>query len=320
LIVFRGQQASANLKTWEGIRFDNTGTSPNRLEHVKISDAQVAIRAASSSPEIRHTILTQNEIALLLTDLAKPHIEANSITDNRQDGIVMRRAVPTIIHNDITFNAGNGMTLVASTPILTENNIHSNQGYQLAIEEKGTAIVNVQNNWWGTTDRMHLAQLISGPVSYAKILDGPYPEGQPVVLPVMTQAAVQPEPARPSTPTMSAADLVAQGQAALQHGQLREALTAFTQALSLQPDNDQLLFRVGVIHYQLGQFEATLTAMQQAIALRPDDAEYHYHLGLVYSELGKSEQAVAAWQRVLEIDSTHDNARMLLELERQQSN
>jgi hypothetical protein len=276
---------------------------------VKIQDTKVAIRAISSSPEIRHAILTGNDIALLVTELSEPHIEANAITNNRQDGIISRNATPTIMRNDITHNVGNGITLAASSPVMLENNVHSNTGYQLLLDGTSEAIVSVQNNWWGTTDREQLQRLISGPVSYAKVLDAPYPQGRPVALPSQAQVAPAPISAAPvAAPTASADELIAQGETALQQDRPAEALSAFTQALALQPDNHKLIFRVGVIHYQLGQPTEAMQAMQHAAALQPDDSDYAYHLGLVYSELGMSEKAVAAWERVLAIRPDHRNA------------
>jgi predicted negative regulator of RcsB-dependent stress response len=313
--VLRHDRRATETSLWEGITFDNTGALQNRLDHVKIQDTQVAIRAISSSPEIRHTILTGNDTAILVTELSEPHIEANAITNNRQDGIISRNATPTIMRNDITHNAGNGLTLAASSPVMLENNVHSNTGYQLLLDGTSEAIVSVQNNWWGTTDRAQLQRLISGPVSYAKVLDAPYPQGHSVALPSRAQepTLVSASPAAP--PTASADELIAQGEAALQQDQPAEALSAFTQALSLQPDNHKLIFRVGVIHYQLGQPTEAMQAMQRAAALQPDDSGYAYHLGLVYSELGMSEKAVAAWERALAIRPDHRNARMLLALE-----
>lgn len=316
LIVLRHAQPETETAFWEGITFDNTGKRQNRLDHVKIQDTKVAIRAISSSPEIRHAILTGNDIALLVTELSEPHIEANAITNNRQDGIISRNATPTIMRNDITHNAGNGITLAASSPVMLENNVHSNTGYQLLLDGTSEAIVSVQNNWWGTTDREQLQRLIAGPVSYAKVLDAPYPQGRPVALPSRAQATPAPVSIAPAAaPTASADELIAQGEAALQQDQPAEALSAFTQVLSLQPDNHKLIFRVGVIHYQLGQPTEAMQAMQQAAALQPDDSDYAYHLGLVYSELGMSAKAVAAWERVLAIRPDHRNARMLLALE-----
>ena len=321
LIVLRHDQRATETALWEGITFDNTGKRQNRLDHVKIQDTKVAIRAISSSPQIRHTILTGNETALLVTELSEPHIEANAITNNRENGIISRNATPTIMRNTITHNAGNGVTLAASSPVMIENNVHSNTGYQLFIDGPGEAIVSVQNNWWGTTNRDQLQRLISGPVSYAKVLDAPYPDGRSIALPSRVAdapALVSVAPA--AAPTASAEELVAQGEAALQQDRTAEALSAFTQALSLQPDNHKLVFRVGVMHYQLGQPAEAMQAMQRAAELQPDDAGYAYHLGLVYSELGMSEQAVAAWERVLAIRPDHRNARMLLALEQRNLN
>ena len=322
-IVFRGRQGMEASQSWDGLTFDNTGTRENRLVHAKIQDARVAIQAISASPAIQETLFIKNDTALLVEERSEPHLEKNTITDNRQDGIVSRHAAPTIIHNEISHNQGNGITLVASVPVVTENNIHSNTGRQMLVEEGGMSVVNVQNNWWGTTDREQLSQFIAGPVSYARILDGPYPDGQSVALAdreVVTSPSPEKAPAPVELSDTEVAALIAEGSAAYEQGRLREALGSLTQALAVRQDDHQLHFQVGLIHYRLGEQEDTLTAMQRAITLNPDHPGYRYHLGLVYSELGMAEQAVGEWQRVLTLEPHHHNARMLLELEQRNAN
>ena len=316
LIVFRGRHGAEVSQSWDGLTFDNTGTRENRLTHTKIQDARVALRTISASPFIQETLFIKNDTALRVEERSEPHLEKNTITDNRQDGIVSRYAAPTLIYNEISHNQGNGITLVASVPVMTENNIHSNAGRQLAVEEGGTAIVNVQNNWWGTTDREQLTQFIAGPASYARILDGPYPDGQSVALPA--RKVVTPPPTEEVLTPVELSDtevaaLIAEGEAACKQGRLREALRAFTQALAVRQDDHQLYFQVGLIHYQLREHDGTLTAMQRAITLNPDHPGYRYSLGLVYDELGMAEQAVGEWQRVLALEPHHHNAKMLLE-------
>jgi Flp pilus assembly protein TadD len=323
-IVFRARRDGGEANgSWDGIVFDNTGSRENRIEHAKVQDAKTALHMISSSPDIRHTLLIKNNTACLVEDLSKPQLEANTIRDNRQDGLVSRHATPTVVHNEITHNGRHGIVVVASAPVLTENNIHSNAEMQLAIEGENAEIVNAQNNWWGTVDRGTLAQKIAGPASYAKVLDRPYPEGQLIAVRVQQAAGERQQTATESLPVVRASqsvdELVVQGKAALAQRRLPEALQLFSQAVVLQPENDQLQFQLGIVQYQLGELEATLSALQKAIALQPRQSEYHYHLGLVYSELGQSKQAISAWQQVLTIDPTHRNAGMLLKLEQRQA-
>jgi hypothetical protein len=321
-IVFRAQREGGAGGSWDGIVFDNTGKRENRMVHAKIQDAKTALHMISSSPHIQYTLLIKNDMACLVEDLSKPQLEANIIRNNRQDGLVSRHATPTVVHNDITHNGRHGIVVDASAPILTENNIHSNAGMQLAIEGENAEIVNAQNNWWGTVDRGALAQRIAGPASYAKVLDQPYPDGQLVAIRPRQPTVVRQQPATVSPPAVRASlsvdELVAQGKAALAQRRLPEALQSFSQAVLLQPENDQLQFQVGIVQYQMGKLEDTLASLQKVVALQPDRSEYHYHLGLVYSELGQSKRAIAAWQQVLKLDPSHRNAGMLLKLEQRQ--
>lgn len=58
----------------------------------------------------------------------------------------------------------------------------------------------------------------------------------------------------------------------------------------------------GVVLYYRGASEAALSAFQQAITLQPEYAEAHNNLGLVLSKLGRAEEAAQAFLQALKID------------------
>ena len=69
---------------------------------------------------------------------------------------------------------------------------------------------------------------------------------------------------------------------------------------------------LGVAYSTLGRWPEAVTAFQQAIRLQPDDTVAHYNLGVAYSNLGRSQDAVAAYQQVIRLK--HNDARAHLAL------
>ena len=53
--------------------------------------------------------------------------------------------------------------------------------------------------------------------------------------------------------------------------------------------------------------------MEAATAVDPGNIEFHFNLGLLYREANQAEKAIEEWKRVLEIDPTHEDAKILIE-------
>jgi parallel beta-helix repeat protein len=103
-------------------------------------------------------------------------IRGNTIHDAAGDGIRIRDGNSTIIENNTIYNNGSdGISLSsiadASTITINENSIYSNTEY--ALRNDNTAMVNAENNWWGTIVESLIQAMLSGNVDYDPWLTAP---------------------------------------------------------------------------------------------------------------------------------------------------
>jgi Flp pilus assembly protein TadD/uncharacterized coiled-coil DUF342 family protein len=135
---------------------------------------------------------------------------------------------------------------------------------------------------------------------------------------------------------MQAAELLNQGVAALRDQAPETAVQLWTKALELDPDNLELLTRLGELQIQRGDDEAAIEALKKAyrlkpdspdvllslgysllrrkdtvdaaamllqgVALKPDSAELRRYLGLAFSALGWTQAAENALRKALELN------------------
>lgn len=80
-------------------------------------------------------------------------------------------------------------------------------------------------------------------------------------------------------------------------GQRRAALEACRRALSLTPEQPDMLALAGIVATELGDIEEGVAFYQRAIALKPDAAELHYNLGNALRRLERNDEAIAAYRR-----------------------
>src|SRR6266699_836218 len=81
-----------------------------------------------------------------------------------------------------------------------------------------------------------------------------------------------------------------------------EGLTAYEQAIRLDP-NDGLAWRMkGYTLCALRLYEEALAAYQQAISLDPTDVEAHIGKGNVLSNLKRYEEALPVYEQAIQLD------------------
>jgi len=194
-------------KIWQGIIFENVKEKENILKFVHIRNAEIAVQIVASSPFISRCELTENETAVkvvgafsqpsleenivhknknravIVEDGAKPKLIANEILDNKE-GILVQNAAPDFTRNQIARNGGNGVTLLKSDAQFKENTFIDNRPFDLSAETEGDA-VKAQGNWWGTTKGLEILNRLRGKVDVSAILDGPYPQGKIIRLPIL---------------------------------------------------------------------------------------------------------------------------------------
>ena len=81
-------------------------------------------------------------------------------------------------------------------------------------------------------------------------------------------------------PAARALSLLEQGEQAMARGEFPQALSDFEAALQLDPRNDQVNFRIGLLKGQSGDFAGAADAFRHVLRIRPNFPEAHYNLGL----------------------------------------
>jgi len=197
------------VKTWTGIRFVNVRDKENLLRFCRIQGAKTAIACLSSSPRIEACELLENmvalkiegafskpqvigsvihknrETAILIGDGAQPLLEDNKIQDNDREGIRIQGAAPAIRHNLVTRNRGTGVSVSAGQATIRENNLLDNSPLDMMADRVGEP-VDALNNWWGTASGVDVLSKIYGRIQVASVLSAPDPQGEPVLLNILT--------------------------------------------------------------------------------------------------------------------------------------
>jgi superkiller protein 3 len=76
-----------------------------------------------------------------------------------------------------------------------------------------------------------------------------------------------------------AADHGTRGERLAGEGKIDEAIEAFRQAVSIDPQFAAAYYNLGVLLRMQGQLDEAVGSYQKALVLTPDFAEAHYHLG-----------------------------------------
>ena len=83
------------------------------------------------------------------------------------------------------------------------------------------------------------------------------------------------------------------------NGHLQHSLTAFAQARSLRPDDEQYAYYHGIAHFKNGDFTQACVSFEQAVEAAGDGRAVKA-LALALERAGKSEQAEALWKRLID--------------------
>lgn len=178
-IVFTAEREQSESR-WKGIQFDQTGEQQSVLRHVRVAWATVGVTAASSSPKIASSELTENQTGVLVRQAsARPVLERNQIVLNREDGVsVQDAAAPVLTGNRIAQNGRYGVAVTKAPGVgLRGNELLDNAGFQVRVAA-GAEAVDAGGNWWGTADGPAVLAKVDGPVVIADYLDGPAPAGK----------------------------------------------------------------------------------------------------------------------------------------------
>ncbi|PWR72099.1 tetratricopeptide repeat protein [Methanospirillum lacunae] len=94
-----------------------------------------------------------------------------------------------------------------------------------------------------------------------------------------------------------------QGESYYSSGDYDDAITAFMNAVTVNPNNAEAWNNLGNAYEQVGRYEDAVLAYQRAVAINPRFTEAWNNLGNVYEKLGRYEEARDAYQRATSISS-----------------
>ena len=81
------------------------------------------------------------------------------------------------------------------------------------------------------------------------------------------------------------------GNTLYQAGQMDEAITAYQQAIKLDPTYQAAYANLGVVYYQQQQYDLAASQYEKALELAPDDGEVAYNLGVLYLQQALSQES-----------------------------
>ena len=79
------------------------------------------------------------------------------------------------------------------------------------------------------------------------------------------------------------------------------AITAYAEAVQIQPDYAKAHYNLGVVYASQEQYGRAAASNQAALRLDPENPRLLYNLGVVYNRLGRHREAIAAYQRRLRL-------------------
>lgn len=100
-------------------------------------------------------------------------------------------------------------------------------------------------------------------------------------------------------------------QTAVQHhdaGRLQEAEALYHEILRQQPDQPDVLNRLGVLQFSTGRSAEAVAAFRRVAELKPANAPAHNNLGTALNEIGHCEEAIAAYQRAVALQPDYVQA------------
>jgi cytochrome c-type biogenesis protein CcmH/NrfG len=102
------------------------------------------------------------------------------------------------------------------------------------------------------------------------------------------------------------------------HNRYQEAIEAYRQSLSIEPDNPDVRTNMGIMLRGLGDFDGAVEELRKAAQNHPTHANSRFHLGVVLLKDKKDVKgAINAWEDYLRVESRGDRANWVrVEIER----
>ncbi|EXX54982.1 Rad53p [Rhizophagus irregularis DAOM 197198w] len=91
-----------------------------------------------------------------------------------------------------------------------------------------------------------------------------------------------------------------------------EAVTYFTKANSIDPENIHNLNKRAIAYFVLQEYEKTLLDLDKVIQLDPSNNLAHYNRGLTYYSIGNIENAITSFEKCVELDPDDNLSKIQL--------
>jgi type II secretory pathway predicted ATPase ExeA/tetratricopeptide (TPR) repeat protein len=103
-------------------------------------------------------------------------------------------------------------------------------------------------------------------------------------------------------PRSLAADRVEQGVALARAQALDAAVTAFGQAIEIDPSYAEAHYNLGLARLRQGDLEGAVQAFRKVVSIRADNEDAYRHLGVALWKQGQLEEAVAAFRKAVALN------------------
>src|ERR1700733_7318364 len=86
-------------------------------------------------------------------------------------------------------------------------------------------------------------------------------------------------------------------------GEFGHARELYERALAINPDDANVMFRLGVLDMQGGAYEAALAWLDAALTRAPENARYHFVRGQVFAAAQRFTGAIDAYLQALSFEA-----------------
>lgn len=107
-------------------------------------------------------------------------------------------------------------------------------------------------------------------------------------------------------------ELMSQGQQLLERGAFNQAVTAFRNVVSREPDNFEARFNLAFAYLQWGRNSNAVDEFKQALRYQPQNSEVWSNMAIAYENMGQSDQAIGSLFKAVQYNPGNITARINL--------